>query len=166
MERLMQRVRGSSPVPESTSKPASAVLSDSNPRPAPEQAKEQEPAASTEEDPSSTQFRRRPAPELPTDLSAMRELANSAARTAIDSHARKRKGKQATTKLFGASATIVLSIVLGYWAWQLQSFDAAGAAAIGGLAGLYWCLGAVVRLFGLRRERTLEEPEAPSTDKK
>ena len=79
----------------------------------------------------------------------MRELANTAARTAIDSHVRKRKGKQATGKLFGASATLVLSTVLGYWAWQLQSFDAGAGAGIGGVVGLYWCLSAVGRLFGL-----------------
>jgi hypothetical protein len=166
MERLMHRVRGSTSLSQSTSKPPSAVLSNSTPMPAPEPAKEPEQAGPPEDNPSSTQVRRRAAPELPTDLSAMRELANTAARTAIDSHARKRKGKQATTKLFGATATIILSAVLGYWAWRLQSFDAAGAAAIGGLVGLYWCLSAVGRLFGLRRERTAEEPEAPPADKK
>jgi hypothetical protein len=166
MERLMHRVRGSSSLSQSTPKPASAVLSNSTPSPVPEQAKEPEQAAPAEENPSSTQVRRRAAPELPTDLSAMRELANTAARTAIDSHARKRKGKQATTKLFGASVTIILSAVLGYWAWQQQSFDAAGAAAIGALVGFYWCLSAVGRLFGLRRERTAEEQEAPPAENK
>jgi hypothetical protein len=50
--------------------------------------------------------------------------------------------------------------VLGYWAWQLQSFDAGAAASIGGVVGLYWCLSAVGRLFGLRRTATPVEDAA------
>jgi len=154
MERLMLRVRGSSPVAQSSWKPATSALADSAPRTTPEATADSTPAAPGEEKPANDYSPRRTAPELTSDLSAMRELANTAARTAIDSHVRKRKGRQATGKLFGASATLVLSTVLGYWAWQLQSFDAGAAASIGGVVGLYWSLSAAGRLFGLRRAAT------------
>jgi hypothetical protein len=89
----------------------------------------------------------------------MRELANTAARTAIDRHARKHKGKQATSKLFGASGTVALSAVLAYWAWNLQSPQVGAAAGIGVIMGLYWSLSAAGRLFGLRRPSKSDEEE-------
>ena len=93
----------------------------------------------------------------------MRELANTAARSAIDKHVRKHTGKQATGKLFGACLTVCASLVLAYWAWYGQSLPATVGAAIGGCVGLYWTWAAVRRLFSLMRlnqEQPAVEDEA------
>jgi hypothetical protein len=92
-------------------------------------------------------------------MTAMRELANSAARSAIDKHVRKHTGKQVTGKLFGACLTVCTSLVLGYWAWKAQSLPATVAAAIGSCIGLYWMWAAIRRLFSLMRLNRPQEDQ-------
>jgi hypothetical protein len=81
----------------------------------------------------------------------MRELANTAARSAIDRHVRQHTVRQAVGKLIGAFATVTASIVLGYWAYRVQSLPATAAAGIGGSVGGYWTWAAFRRLGVLRR---------------
>ena len=103
---------------------------------------------------------RRAAPELGADLTALRALANTAARTAIDRHVRKNTGRQATGKFVGACITTGISLVLAYWAWRTQSMEAAAGAAIGGGLGAFWLLAAVRRLFQLMRLNNADERAA------
>ena len=81
--------------------------------------------------------RNRP-PELNTSLVAMRELANSAARTAIVHHERRSGGQLALAKAVGALLTLACSGIAAYFAYRTQSLYAGIGAAIGGLAGCYW----------------------------
>jgi hypothetical protein len=78
------------------------------------------------------------APELTSNLAAMREVANSAARTAIVKHARTSGGKLALAKSVGAVLTLVCSLVAAYFAYRTNSMYAGIGAAIGGLAACYW----------------------------
>jgi hypothetical protein len=160
MDRLMKRVRGDSmplaskpiPIAQAAEEPApqSVATPDATTEEPPEEAEEE----AAEHSP------RRPAPEI-SNMTAMRELANSAARSAIDKHVRKHTGKQATGKLLGACLTVCTSLVLAYWAWSAQSLLATVGAAIGSCIGLYWTLAAVRRLFSLMRlNRPLEEQPA------
>jgi hypothetical protein len=103
---------------------------------------------------------RRTAPELSTTMTAMRDLANSAARSAIDQHVRKHTGKQAASKVFTSLLTIAASGLLSYWAWKTFSLQAAVGAGIGGLVGTYWLFAAIRRLFILMRLNKPEEEQA------
>jgi hypothetical protein len=158
MERLMKRVRGDAPpgpvvrdpVVETPPPPAVAV------EPVPE-------AKQPAEEESDNYCPRRTAPELVTNLSAMRELANTAARSAIDRHVRQHTGKQAAGKLVGAGLTIAASGLVGYWALRANSLPACVAAFIGGCAGCYWTLAAFKRLSTLRRLNQLSARETPKS---
>ena len=81
----------------------------------------------------------------------MRELANTAARSAIDLHVRQRTVRKAIGKLVGACATVTASFVVGYWAFRVPSLPAMVAAGIGGCVGCYWTWAALRRLAALRR---------------
>ncbi len=151
MERLMQRVRGdegpnkavAAPQPAMAAAPSPAVESSSQPAAAaPDQPTAAEPGEFTP---------RRAAPEVIADMSAMRDIANTAARSAIDHHVRKHTGQQAAGRLVGACLTVALSVGLGFWAWQTGSLQAAAGSIIGGGLGLHWLLSAARRLFKLRR---------------
>jgi hypothetical protein len=148
MERLMKRVRGDSPAAAGRMLPvepptAPPALAPQPVAPAPPQ----EPA----EEPAGEYSPRRTAPELATNMSAMRELANTAARSAIDRHVRQHTGRQALGKLFGALLTVAFSGVVGYWSLRAQSLGAGVAALLGGGLGFYWTWAAVRRLAVLRR---------------
>lgn len=157
MERLMKRVRGDAP-----------GVGPARPSAAKAQAPAQ-PAASAaigeivEEPVDEGEYSpRRTAPELATNMSAMRELANTAARSAIDQHVRQHTGRQATGKLLGACLTVASSVAVGYWAIRAFSLPAAVAAIIGGCAGSYWTWAAFKRLAALRRLN--EQTAANSVD--
>jgi len=145
MDRLLKRVRNTPPVATTKIAPAPA-MAPASPAPIPP-APKPEPLA--EELPD--YLPRTTAPELPANMSAMRELANTAARTAIDQHVRKHSGRQAAGKLVSATLTILTSTLLSYWAWRAHSLHAAVGAGIGGLAGMYWMLAALRRLVGAMR---------------
>jgi hypothetical protein len=148
MERLLKRVKGDSAVLPASMAPASQAPVALSPKTSPAAVEPATPEANLEQSEYSP---RRAAPEMSTSLTAMRDLANSAARSAIDRHVRKNTGKQATGKLLGACLTVTTSAVLSYWAWRTHSFQAAVGAGIGGAAGVYWTFAAIRRLFGLMR---------------
>lgn len=149
MDRLLKRVRGDGPAV------ASPLAAAQPPAPSPP-ATDMSAADEKSQEESEEYSPRRTAPELPTNLSAMRDLANSAARSAIDRHVRKHTGRQAAGKLFTALLTVAASCLLSYWAWKTFSLQAAVGAGIGGLAGVYWMMAAIRRLTGAIR---LNQPQ-------
>lgn len=100
------------------------------------------------------------APEQSQNLAAMRELANSAARSAIEKHHQKSHGKQAAGRLLGAGILLLGSALLGYWAWHTHSLLAAIAAGIGLLCGTLWALRGFGRL--LNSLKLSRPPAAPA----
>jgi len=149
MDRLMKRVRGDAGGQSGWK--SSAVLATPASQPAPEPAAAPEAVEAVIEAQPTEFSPRRTAPELTTDLSAMRDLANSAARTAIDQHVRQHTSRRAKGRLLGACLTVSFSAVLAIWAWRIHSFQAAIGAGVGGAIGIYWTLAALRRLSGLRR---------------
>jgi hypothetical protein len=81
----------------------------------------------------------------------MRDLANSAARSAIEQHIRKHTGKQAAGKLFSAFLTLIASVVLAFAAWKIHSIEAGVAAGLGAFMGVRWTLVALRRIFTVMR---------------
>jgi hypothetical protein len=93
---------------------------------------------------------RRPAPDLTANLSAMRELANSAANAAINQYARSKTSQRAQRRLLGAGLTLAASTVLAYFSWQSGSREGLGGAATGVVMAAYWMLGAARGFIGLK----------------
>lgn len=164
MERLMQRVRG-----DSTSAPRPAVM------PVLQKQLEEPPAAGpaenlpAEQDPVKPEeyLPRSPAPEQSANLAAMRELANTAARTAIEKHHQKSGNKQVAFKLLGAGVLLLGSALLAYWAWQMSSVTAAVGAAIGLLTGTLWALRGFIRFLNaikLSRPQPAPADASPTAD--
>jgi hypothetical protein len=147
MDRLLKRVRGAAPAGAPAAPAAKpAALAEA------EVPLEEAPAAADGELPENDNYSpRRTAPELSTNMSAMRDLANTAARSAIDRHVRKNTSRQAAGRLFSACLTVAASLLLAYWAWKAFSLQAAVGAAIGGFAGAYWVLAALRRIFSIMR---------------
>ena len=144
MARLLRRVRGDAPasaqrfIPPVTPSPTLIAM-------VPSQADEPVPTATVEmriepvTDTGPVDFiPRNKARESTSSLAAMRELANSAARTAIVKHERKSGGKLALAKSIGAVLTLVCSLVAAYFAYRTISLYAGIGAAVGGLAACYW----------------------------
>lgn len=163
MDRLLKRVRGDGDPTQSSGKSSSSGDSLAL-------AAIAEPLANVESVPTVSDSQaaeyspRRTAPELTSSMSAMRDLANSAARTAIDQHVRLHSSRRATRKLLGACMTVGFSLVMGYWAWRIHSFQAALAAGLGGAIGGYWTMAALRRLSGLKRlDREKESSAAAQT---
>jgi chromosome segregation ATPase len=150
MSRLLKRVRGDAPggvpnfapamapvapppkaVPPAqkaaapTPRPASPKLA-AIPEPEPEPVKPQE------------YVPRQKAPEHSTNLQAMRDLANSAARGAIVKAQKRSGNQQALIKSMGAAMTLTCAAGAGYWAWRTNSLPATAAAAIGLIVAVYW----------------------------
>jgi len=157
MERLMQRVRGDEPAGKVAGTPPSAPVAASASPTGTEQASPS--VGSGGNSPAAELPPRRPAPEQIANMSAMRDLANTAARSAIDHHVRKHTGQQATGRLLGALLTVGLSAALGCWGWQTNSIMAAAGALIGGGLGAHWLLSAVRRLSKLRRLNAAQDPQ-------
>lgn len=103
------------------------------------------------------------APEQPSDLAAMRALANQSARHAISLHAARGLRRTAITRVIvtalGASVSVYL--LLNSSTWRSLSF-AAGCAA--GFAALYWALlttGTLLKGFQLGAFDDFEEEVTP-----
>jgi hypothetical protein len=103
------------------------------------------------------------APEQPSDLAAMRALANQSARHAISLHAARGLRRTASTRVIvtalGASVSVYL--LLNSSTWRSLSF-AAGCAA--GFAALYWALlttGTLLKGFQLGAFDDFEEEVTP-----
>lgn len=79
------------------------------------------------------ELRRGPAPEHAHDMSALRELANSSARSAIGEAEKRKNRKQATANLMIAGLALACAAYLGATAPALASLQ-----IVGGLAGFGW----------------------------
>lgn len=161
MSRLLRRVRGDAPDAAPTFVPAR--LPDPMPQP---QAADEENVSMTVEvhiEPVKPEdyLPRQKAPELTTDLAAMRELANSAARTAIVKHQKRSGHQQAMVKSVGAGMTLTCSLGAAYFAYVNHSVPAAAGAAIGLAAAAYW--GGKAALHAVRT--TLLKPQGSGASK-
>lgn len=113
---------------------------------------------------------RQKAPELTTNMAAMRELANSAARTAIVKHQKRSGSQQAMMQSVGAALTLVCGLVAAFGAYYYRSLPGAIAAGIGLAAALYWGGKAALRVLGLMMLKApgckddLDEPESAPPD--
>jgi hypothetical protein len=160
MARLMQRVRApgaanaSSPPPPPVKQSLATQSPAAQTPPAADRASPAEAEVATETPAAQEPIElapRRAAPELGASLSAMRDLANSAARSAIDQHVRKHTGRQAASRLTGAIVTLCCSIALGFFAWHQNLIYAAAGSVIGGGLAIYWMAIAMRRFSKLRR---------------
>jgi hypothetical protein len=160
MSKLMQRVRGDSDKPSSQGPPAGKP--GYQPSYQPTYQPEASPASATPDAPPTQSsvhetvrpeeyIPRSPPPEMNANLAAMRELANSAARTAIAKHHRKHTNKKATSKILGAGALLVCSLLLGGWAWYTWTLIPAIGAAVGLSISSLWCCLAIVRMLRAMR---------------
>jgi uncharacterized coiled-coil DUF342 family protein len=171
MERLLKRVRG-----DSTANPSAARKQNSSESANLPQSRSSDPIASGSQpeqahaaakDENEEFVPRSKAPEATVNLSAMRELANSAARSAINTHARRLTGKSAAAR-FGAGLLMSgFSAAVAYWAWTLHLMPAVIGAVAGLLLGTCWLLGALGRLIGMMRLRpprptALAKPPEPA----
>jgi hypothetical protein len=82
----------------------------------------------------------RTAPELTANLAAMRELANSSARTAIDTSSKRRQARNATSKLVLSGGAIGTAVVLAWLSMRTHSMLSYYAALTAGFASLVWGL--------------------------
>ena len=111
------------------------------------------------------ELQRRTRPDLETDLSAMRELANIQARAAIDTHGKKRL----LNRVYGTLGTSLISLVVGLFvlAFSDRPIMRAGALLIL-VVGIYLLVSSLLSLkgaFGKRQKTTglraiIEEVEA------
>jgi hypothetical protein len=145
MARLLQRVRGeSSTAPEPS---MAEVAPTPAPAPPPTSAPSQPASKLTPE----AYVPRSSAPESQTHLSALREVANVAARVAVGRHTRRQVARAAAGRLLRGLLTAAGGGAAAYWAWQAQSLPGLAGAAIGGLTGLAWMTAAFKQLLGLLR---------------
>jgi hypothetical protein len=152
MARLLKRVRGDSPASAPSFAPAPP------PRPVPSAA----PAGPTPDDDVKATAEvaiepvkpeefipRQKAPERTTNLAAMRELANSAARTAIVKHQKRSGHKKAMIQSFRAILMLVCGLATAAGAYYFHSLPGAIAAAVGLAAALFWGSKAALNLLRL-----------------
>lgn len=165
MSRLLRRVRGEGPPPAVPYQfPAQAAAhppsepSAASPPPAHVDAASPEAEAATPYRPRAT------APELSTDLKAMRELANSACRTAIAKHQKHRGGREVLGQLVGVSLALLISGVAAGMAIALKSWPAGFAALAGFVAVTYWTLRVIVRALQIMRLSSLAVGDAEPED--
>jgi hypothetical protein len=92
----------------------------------------------------------------------MRDLANTAARTAIETHIRKHTGRQAIGKLVTATLIITTSTVLAFWSWRSHSVAAGIGAGVGAAAGVWWTLAALRRIANVSRLNRQQPPFDPT----
>jgi hypothetical protein len=172
MERLMQRVRGDA-------EPAQTALSQSGITQTAMKPKTSSFAAPRAEDVGSTMVAavmpdgspmsesapaevapRRPAPDFTANLSAMRELANSAANAAIDLHVRNKDRTHANRKLLGACFALGGSVVLSFVSWEAGSLPGMAGAVTGCSIAAYWMLGAAQGFIRLKSGKPQVETDA------
>jgi hypothetical protein len=174
MAQLLKRVRGVGAGYQAPSAqpqaPAATAATDTPEPPAPSPSAEQ--AASVEEVPSKL-ARRSTAPELSSDLAAMRELANLSARAAIDKHAYRNWGRAAFGKLTIAMLAAATGAATVYFAPAPDSMLMyAGLSSF--VITLFWLLQAGILVKNVlqatrRREQLMSavsggEAEAESLD--
>ncbi len=84
-------------------------------------------------------------PEMTSDLSAMRALANRSAQTALDSHTRNRWLQAGWGKATVALCGLLSGLLLSYWSGHLGSYCVI-AAGLGYMVFLFWGLQAMIIL--------------------
>jgi chromosome segregation ATPase len=136
MARLLTRVRGDSPVGAPGFTPAPAPLA--VPAVVPASPVVEAPVSPAEPVTPEEYVPRQKAPELNTNMAAMRELANSAARTAIVKHQKRSGHRQALTQSVGALLTLICGLGAALGAHHFHSLPAAAAAALGIAVAMYW----------------------------
>jgi chromosome segregation ATPase len=150
MFRLLKRVRGDTPPPPHPSAPPPPVQQPEPVAASPTAGSMPESTAdATEPEQPMEYLPRNKAPELTTNLAAMREVANSAARNAIVKHQRRTGEQKALAQSIGAALTFGCAIAAAYFAWRMHSILAAIGATIGLVAGLYWGGKAVGHALGV-----------------
>lgn len=103
---------------------------------------------------------RRPQVQQTTDLSAMRELANTQARIAIDIHGKKRLLNKALGSMSAALVTLSLTFVVLSFVADDEALR--NGAMVGVVAGIYWMLGgakALQQMITQRRAKIVETRE-------
>lgn len=157
MARLLQRVRGETAA--STVQPPKEEPMAPPPSPAPPASPVDPTAKLTPQE----YVPRSAAPESHTHLSTLREVANVAARLAVDRHVRKQTGKKAASKLLGGLLTSSGGVAAAYWAWRAGSLPGLVGAGIGGLTGVVWVVTSLRQLLHtLLGPRTPPAGRAPS----
>jgi hypothetical protein len=133
MADLMKRLRGESgpePVIDETPYVATGQQEVEEEQPA-EPVIESAPYAEPEDPLEPDGFRpRNRAPESKTDLGALREVANTSARSAIVRHRQKRSGKGAFGKIVWAALALLAALAFGCWRSVLGPVAIAGAAIL------------------------------------
>jgi chromosome segregation ATPase len=154
MSRLLRRVRGEGPAPAvpyqfpTQSPPSSPTEPQAVKSASPVVDETVPPDAETQ----ATPYRpRATAPELTTNLKAMRELANSACRTAIAKHQKRRGGREVLGRLIGVGLALVASGLAAGVALVFNSWLAGFAALVGVVAVAYWTLRTIVSAFQIMR---------------
>jgi hypothetical protein len=96
-------------------------------------------------------------------LSALREVANVAARVAVTRYTRRRAATEAAGKLLRGLLTGAGGLAAAYWAWRAGSLPGLVGATIGGLTGVAWMLGAMKKLLAAIRLGNCGQVSTPPT---
>lgn len=141
MADLMKRLRGDSTPPpivdDTPYVPAGHRELEDEPNPAPADEPIPEEAPTEEPLEPSEYVPRNVAPESKTDLGALREVANTSARSAIVLHTNKRSGKGAIGKMLRAGIALLAAVAFGFWKPVMGPVAVAGAA-ISLVAASFW----------------------------
>lgn len=164
MQRLLQRVSGD----DSSSRRPMANHAAPVAAPAPTERTAAPPApakADAAEEPFDfNSYVPRTAPELTANLAAMRELANTSARTAIDSSSKRKQAKHATSKIVLSLGAIGTAIALGWLSLRTHSLLSYYAALSAGAASLLWGLHAGYLWIKARRHKSSAGGDAANTE--
>ena len=102
----------------------------------------------------------RTAPELTANLAAMRELANTSARTAIDSSSKRKQARYASSKIYLSLGAIGTAVALGWLSLRTHSVLSYYAALSAGLASLLWGMHAGYLWLKARRQNARDDYKA------
>jgi hypothetical protein len=119
----------------------------------PEPVAEEEPFDPAKYIPRST------APELASNLAAMRELANSSARGAIDTSKKRRQTRSAGNKLLMSMLAFASAVSLGWLSMRTHSAISYYAALSAGAAAFLWSLHAGYLWLKARRQERMRKQE-------
>jgi hypothetical protein len=150
MKRLLQRVSGDDTAPRWTPPSEAASPSASDDAPAPTPSK---PTVEAEAFDPKTYVPRSTAPELNANLAAMRELANSSARSAIDTSSKREQLRNAATKLSLSMIAVLTNFALWWVALRSESLLPFFASIMASLCSGAWFVSATAKWLKARREQ-------------
>jgi hypothetical protein len=166
MAKLLRRVRGESesarPVVTHLAKPRTEPTTVPVVEDPTDEVEDDEPAAADVLAEPFKMVPRAQAPELTSNLRAMRDLANWSAQQAIDTSVRQRWGKAAIGKMAVAATGIVVGGAL--WYWSEDAFDATFLAAmLAFVVAVFWGLqGGIIFRNILQAWKLMPRPRAHS----